>query len=341
MSERISVIIPIYNNVAPYLGQCVQSVIQQTYKDLQIILIDDGSTDGSDLIMKELAAMDRRVVVVSQGNRGVSAARNKGLSLASGKFILFLDADDYLEPDALESAYRKLCKQSLDIVFFDTKAFGEEGVSLEAVEAKNRYYARNHDYAPLLTGETLLYQMLENGEYSCPVWKQVIRRDFLLENQLSFYEGIIHEDELFTIKAMLLAKRASYIGRVLHHRRLRKGSIMNSPRSFQSVYGYFVCVREAYQFISEKDCCLEKRHLLFGLLDRLSLYARREFNCLSWEEREKINYLTEEEKFLFRIFITADLEKLNKKTNKQYEGYGSAVKTGYSFLKKKILYWFA
>jgi len=129
--------------------------------------------------------------------------------------------------------------------------------------------------------------------------------------------------------------------RVLHHRRLRQGSIMTSPQSFQSVYGYYVCVREAYQFITEKNCCLEKIHLLFGLLDRLSLYARREFNFLSWEEREKINYLTEEEKFLFRIFITADLEKLNKKTNKQYEGYGSAVKTGYSFLKKKILYWFA
>ena len=88
MSERISVIIPVYN-VAPYLKQCVQSVIQQTYKDLQIILIDDGSTDGSDLIMEELAAMDRRVVVVSQGNRGVSVARNKGLSLASGKYSLF------------------------------------------------------------------------------------------------------------------------------------------------------------------------------------------------------------------------------------------------------------
>ena len=222
MSERISVIIPVYN-VAPYLKQCVQSLIQQTYKDLQIILIDDGSKDGSDLIMKELAVMDRRVVVVSQGNRGVSAARNKGLSLASGQYILFLDADDYLETDALESAYRKLSEQSLDIVFFDTKAFGEEGISLEAVEAKNRYYARNHDYSSLLTGETLLYQMLENREYSCPVWKQVFRRDFLLENQLSFYEGIIHEDELFTIKAMLLAKRASYIGRVLHHRRLRPG----------------------------------------------------------------------------------------------------------------------
>ena len=126
MSERISVIIPVYN-VAPFLGQCVQSVIQQTYKDLQIILIDDGSTDGSDLIMKELAAMDRRVVVVSQGNRGVSAARNNGLSLASGKYILFLDADDYIETDALESAYRKLSEQSLDIIFFDTKAFGEKG----------------------------------------------------------------------------------------------------------------------------------------------------------------------------------------------------------------------
>ncbi len=319
MSERISVIIPVYN-VAPYLKQCVQSLIQQTYKDLQIILIDDGSKDGSDLIMKELAVMDRRVVVVSQGNRGVSAARNKGLSLASGQYILFLDADDYLETDALESAYRKLSEQSLDIVFFDTKAFGEEGISLEAVEAKNRYYARNHDYSSLLTGETLLYQMLENREYSCPVWKQVFRRDFLLENQLSFYEGIIHEDELFTIKAMLLAQRVSYIGRVLHHRRLRQGSIMNSPRSFQSVYGYFVCVREAYLFISEKDCCLKKRHLLFGLLDRLSLYARREFNCLSWEEREKINYLPEEERFLFRIFVTADLEKLHNKESKQKEG---------------------
>ena len=319
MSERISVIIPVYN-VAPFLGQCVQSVIQQTYKDLQIILIDDGSTDGSDLIMKELAAMDRRVVVVSQGNRGVSAARNNGLSLASGKYILFLDADDYIETDALESAYRKLSEQSLDIIFFDTKAFGEKGFSLEAVEAKKRYYARKHNYSSLLTGETLLYQMLENGEYSCPVWKQVFRRDFLLENQLSFYEGIIHEDELFTLKAMLLAQRVSYIGRVLHHRRLRQGSIMTSPPSFQSVYGYFVCVREAYQFILEKECCLKKRHLLYGLLDQISLYARREFNCLSWEERGKINYLPEEERFLFRIFVTADLEKLNNKESKQKEG---------------------
>ena len=162
--------------------------------------------------------------------------------------------------------------------------------------------------------------MLENGEYSCPVWKQVFRRDFLLENQLSFYEGIIHEDELFTLKAMLLAQRVSYIGRVLHHRRLRQGSIMTSPPSFQSVYGYFVCVREAYQFILEKECCLKKRHLLYGLLDQISLYARREFNCLSWEERGKINYLPEEERFLFRIFVTADLEKLNNKESKQKEG---------------------
>lgn len=103
----VSVIVPVFN-VKPYLAECLDSIIHQTYTDLQIILIDDGSTDGSGAVCDAYAAKDARIRVVHQENRGLSAARNRGIELATGEYLNFVDSDDYLLPDCIETLL-KLC----------------------------------------------------------------------------------------------------------------------------------------------------------------------------------------------------------------------------------------
>ena len=112
--EKISIIIPIYN-VKEYLKRCVDSVLNQSYKNIEVILIDDGSTDGSEKICDEYAKKDKRVVVVHQKNSGVSASRNKGIELATGKYIGFVDSDDYIHKDMFEKLYNSLISTSSSI----------------------------------------------------------------------------------------------------------------------------------------------------------------------------------------------------------------------------------
>ena len=299
---KVSVIIPVYN-AQKYVKECIDSVLHQTLQDFEIICIDDGSVDHSGLILKEYAAKDDRVVLFSQTNQGPSTARNVGINSARGQYIYFLDSDDFIESDALETACREMDNKRLDIVYFDTYAFGEEGITQKAIEDKNKYYARSCDYPAIFTGEELLYALLKNHDYSCPVWKQVIRRDFLRQHQIRFYDGIIHEDELYTIQTMMLAKRVAYIERVLHHRRLRSGSIMTRSIDFQSVYGYFICVKEAYPFLLERGCNAVRLHQLLALLRSMTFNARNQFLMLEEVEQKEFDELSEKDKFLFQIGI--------------------------------------
>ena len=309
---KVSVIIPVYN-AQQYLIECIGSVLGQTLQDFEIICVDDGSGDASDTILNEYAETDDRFVLLSQTNKGVSAARNAGIKAAKGEYIYFLDSDDYVEPDALETACKLLEAKKLDIVYFDTFAFGEEGIQQADIDAKNRYYARNHAYDAVYTGKNLLYKMLENREYSCPVWKQVIRKDFLEKNNICFYDGIIHEDELYTFQTMLLAERVAYIPKTLHHRRLRKDSIMTRPVDFTSVYGYFVCVKEAYPFLLQQGYSQKELNEFFGFLKRLMTTARNQYSKLPETEQKKYSPLPEEEKFLFQLCIADSLDVIKQR----------------------------
>ena len=114
----VSVIIPVYN-VEEYLRQCLDSVREQTLSDIEIICVNDSSTDGSLSILEEYAKKDPRIQVVTQPNGGAGAARNKGLSMAAGKYLSFLDSDDFFEPDMLELAYKKAEEDKADFVVFD------------------------------------------------------------------------------------------------------------------------------------------------------------------------------------------------------------------------------
>ena len=117
---KISIIIPVYN-VEKYLHQCLNSVINQTYKNLEIICINDGSKDNSLIILNEYLQKDNRIVIVNQKNSGVSSARNKGIRLSTGDFISFIDSDDYLDLNVYEKCVQRIIRDNSDIIIFEKK----------------------------------------------------------------------------------------------------------------------------------------------------------------------------------------------------------------------------
>ena len=132
MKPRVSIIVPVYN-AAPYLNQCVSSLTNQTLQEIEIILINDGSTDGSITILEELAAQDERIKLFSQENQGLSVTRNVGLSHSTGEYVYFMDSDDLLVSDTLLKCYVKCKEENLDFVFFDAESFNDEGTLPEGV----------------------------------------------------------------------------------------------------------------------------------------------------------------------------------------------------------------
>lgn len=202
---KISVIIPIYNTET-YLEECIDSVIGQTFAQLEIILVDDGSTDGSLAIMKRFAEKDDRVKVLTQENLGGAAARNTGLKVATGDYIAFVDSDDTIDVQTYEKAYKKAEETGADIVMF-----GEDKFSPREKIYENSFEALNAPGAIFL-------------------WNKLYRREFLLSNNLLIPEHIkCHHDEAFNIMAVPKANRVACIqDRLYHYRRRRPGSIQTA-----------------------------------------------------------------------------------------------------------------
>ncbi len=301
-NPKVSVIIPVYNT-QPWLKECLDSVLRQTMDDFEVICVDDGSTDGSGFILREYAARDDRFAVIFQKNGGQSAARNAGLTIARGEYIYFLDSDDYIEPDLLEQACRELDDKDLDIVFFDTVVFGDPGIDQKEVDTRNKYYTMNGDYSEVSSGEDLLYRFLRNKDFSSSVCKQMVRRDYLGKHQLRFYEGIVNEDDLYTFQVTILARRAAYLHRILFHRRVRMNSTVTRPLDFRQPYGYFICVKEAYRFLLQRNYSAEQKKCFFPLLKKWISLARNQYKKLEETEQNRLEQLPEEDKFLFQACI--------------------------------------
>lgn len=212
----VSVIIPVYN-VEKYLHTCLDSVFGQTFSDWEAVCVNDGSTDGSAVILKEYAAKDDRFRVVEQPNAGLSAARNTGLMHAAGDYILFLDSDDWLETDALETLSGILDGE--DLVCFSGRRYLEfESRFLPSDELDERTYPSGMDYY----NENALQR--RDFAFVCVVLR-LYKRSFLKENGLRFKEGIFHEDNLFTPLACYFARRVRVLNRSLYVYRVRDNSI--------------------------------------------------------------------------------------------------------------------
>ena len=180
-APAVSVIIPVYNT-AEYLREALDSVLGQTLKDIEIIAVNDGSTDGSDAILQEYSD---RITVISKQNAGQAAARNDALRIARGEFIFFMDSDDMIRPETLERCLDLCRRDNLDFAFFDAASFG--------AECWQDYHRAAH-YPGVLSGPETMAQMLSDGRYRCSVCMSLFRAESI--RGIEFYSGIIHEDEL-------------------------------------------------------------------------------------------------------------------------------------------------
>lgn len=240
----ISIVIPVYN-VEKYLAECVDSVLAQTYTDWEAILVDDGATDSSGRMCDEYTKKDSRIRVIHRENGGLSAARNTGLNAAQGEYVYFLDSDDYILPRTLEEIQNTARREQADVVFFDGFVFFDE---CEADDSVSRY-TRQRSYQTE-TGREILLKLLKNEEYRTAVPLMLFRTEYLREKELSFLEGIIHEDELFTFLVFNANGRVAHCHEQLYARRVRPASIMTSSgamRRYDSMRRIYFVLSDLYR----------------------------------------------------------------------------------------------
>lgn len=230
---KVSVIIPVYNT-ADYLHEAIDSICNQTLKELEIILLNDGSTDDSMAIMQEFFTRDSRVQYHEQPNQGLSVARNQAMKHATGKYIYFMDSDDRLALTALQECYEICEKNYLDFTFFDAEPIS----TAENTENIPNYCRKGCIEEVVWKGIDLLNYEIDHYLFRPSVWLCFTNRHFLNSFFTRFTPGIIHEDHPFTLQLYLHAERVYYIPQPFFKRRIRTNSIMTKRFSMKNIEGY-------------------------------------------------------------------------------------------------------
>ena len=246
---EISVIIPIYN-VEDYLYECINHIVNQSFEDIEIICINDGSTDKSMDILNQFK--DNRINIITQENKGLGASRNVGIKHAKGKYVYFMDADDYLELTALEELYVLCEKLNTDFIMFKLKNFDD--ITKEIIE--DEYYSM--PYLKNRVGDNIFnYNDVKDIALDLAVNSpgNFFKREFIKD--LKYPEGLLYEDNVFFTKALFKADKIYFYDKFLYNRRVRKNSLSKSP-SLDTIditdllldiineYGYTIHKKELY-----------------------------------------------------------------------------------------------
>ena len=269
----VSVIIPVYN-VLPYLREALDSVIVQTYRNLEIIIVDDGSTDGSGAVCDEYLS-DSRVQVIHQENRGLGGARNTGLDSMTGEYVAFLDSDDAFHPDMIQKMKDAICRHDADMAICDFDTYETEG-RMEGTEPKQKA-PRTGDEKVFATGrETFIAQL--NGVFSIAVWNKFYRKK--LWETIRFPERFVFEDLCAVPQVLERCGRAVKIPCALVKYRVRKGSITNT-KTVKHLRDLIVADRFFVNSLKKLQPELP--------LERIQTIHKRTFNSLllQWEELRK------------------------------------------------------
>lgn len=261
MEPKISIIIPVYNT-EKYLRKCLDSVVGQTLKDIEIICVNDGSTDNSLQILQEYAQKDNRIKVVTQRSGEPSATRNVGLRIATADYITFMDSDDWIAPETYQTALEEL-KEDIDIVVFGANVISE------GIDENSKMFmeATRHQIMPCL-GEVELNDTIIRKTSVTP-WNKIFKKSILDQNNITFAEGLAHEDDLFFIEYALMCKKAYYIEKKLYNYVQRPNSIMDkmfkkeSPKIIDGILMSF----ELYKFLKNKNILDEHLNLLIKIFE--------------------------------------------------------------------------
>ena len=301
----ISVIMPCYN-VENYVQQTVKSILEQTFQNFEIICIDDGSTDNTLKILKELAEKSDKIRVYADENHGQGYQRNKGIKYAQGKYVYFMDSDDLLEPFCFETLFRCAENNRLDVVYFEGDSFYENSKLEAEFPQYKTTYNRKNAYPKVYSGEELYVKFRFAGELIVSPCLQFIRCEYLRENNIWFPDLPLMEDNLFTFWTILKAQRTKCLPDILFHRRVRSNSTMTAKRDIDRIKALTVTILETMKEFDkrEKDSPIYRAlytHLRGYFKNLLSSYK-----MLSAQELAQLRTLLSKEEWIMCMFALYD-----------------------------------
>lgn len=226
---KVSVVIPIYN-VEDYLGECLDSVTNQTLTDIEIICVNDGSTDRSLEILKEYASRDSRIIVIDQENGGHAVATNRGMKLAKGEYLYLMDSDDIVDTHTLEETVRIAEERNVDFVIFQAINY-----YMDTNEYKEQENYSMNELADFVGDSVFNWRDIKDYVFSITVtpWSKIYRRDFIEKNNCKFPEGLVFDDNIFFWEVLFSAERITFYKKHLFTRRWHSASsTMSGNRNF-------------------------------------------------------------------------------------------------------------
>ena len=326
---KVSVVVPVYN-VKDFLIECVTSLINQTFKDIEILLIDDGSTDGSETICNDFAENYDFIHVIRKENGGLGSARNVGLDSAIGEYVYFIDSDDSLSKTALETLYNLANEHSLDIVLFSARCFCDDfGIDYNADEYRRTMYLNK-----VYNGKDLFFKLLSVNEYYASIPIRFYNTSYLKNCNFRFPEHIIHEDEIFGYLSLIYASRAECISDRFYNRRFRTGSIMTSGRAFDSIFGYLFTWQKIILSIKETEnlSAVEINSVVDFANSRLGLTMRPYAYSLKYRDRKRVRHELSEIK---KLSNNSDVVLFRSRLLRTFVYHPELIRLGTQFYKIK------
>lgn len=227
---KVSVIVPVYNT-EKYLQQCLDSILSQTLQEIEVICVDDGSTDDSPQILKEFERRDSRVRIITKENDGLGAARNTGIDAARGEYIGFVDSDDFIDTNMFLFLYRMATTHNSDIVFSSTRLYFND-TGREADFRDTAFFDTLRQHSPFRAAQ--FPQIVE----CIGVWDRIYRKDFLSQNRLYNPIHVIYEDALFSFQTSILAQRISVCPEAIYKYRKNTGVAITDKEVFNDNYKF-------------------------------------------------------------------------------------------------------
>ncbi|MEP5341485.1 MAG: glycosyltransferase [Algibacter sp.] len=294
-----SLIIPVYN-VEKYLNTCLNSILIQSFSDYEIILVNDGSTDSSGEICDSYAKKNSHIVVIEKINGGLSSARNAGIEKAKGKYIWFIDSDDWIFENSLSVLKEHLQFTDIDVISFSYVSFQED-----LKKYSDFKYRQN---TTILTGNEFFTKI---KSFHPAVWVYVYNHDFIKNNQLRFEDGLIHEDVYFNLNYLGDVKQIKKIPDPLYYHRIRSGSIMKDSSNenlAKRILSYIKILELCYRLKDRNEAFMERNINLYKItfFEILYIYTLRNVGFNS-----KYKLLKKSKKTIKKMPVTASFRLIN------------------------------
>jgi len=311
MKEQISIVVPVYN-VEQYLEKCVNSIINQTYKNLEIILIDDGATDSSGKLCDELAKIDNRIKVYHKENGGLSDARNYGVERATGDYIGFVDSDDYIDSEMYEKLYEAIKKEDVDVAECNFRFIYSNRIT---------NYTDDKYYLVLNKDEYTKEYVTMNRIFGA-AWTKLIKSS--LAKEIKFPKGKLFEDGFYSLELMKKARNFVIFDSPYYNYVMRENSITTNKFSEKSLDIFIVCDKVEDYFIKNNNLDIQKD--VYLLLFRNILFQYKLYITRNHKYRKK-----------YEDYLAKYAQYLDKYNHMELKLFRLSSKYFYYFIKLNIL----